>query len=307
MKNNKLYLIAALLGTALTGCQIVEPEIVSAEDPETVVEQPQVKYSFTVEATKGTDTKALSLDGSTLNAYWKNTETVKVFKATDGSASIGTLSVTPGTGEKPTNATLSGAIDIAGLAVDDELLLLIPREPWNYSGQNGTLEGIESGYDYATATVTISSVDDVNNTISASNATFVNQQSIYKFAFSTGSALSVKSFTVSSPTLVQTHTWNGSAWVDTPGPVSMTVAGGSSLAEVYVSLRNTLAGTSTADTYSFSVVGSDDALYTGDKAIPSNVMNDFGQGKYLGTTVTVSKKVLAPAPSGTIDSELLVL
>lgn len=307
MKNNKLYLIAALLGTVLAGCQIVEPEIVSTQDPETVVEQPQVKYSFTLTASKSADTKALYLDGGNLNAYWKSTEKVKVYKADDGSTCIGTLDVAPGDGEKPTNATLSGEINIAGLAKDQELLLLIPRESWNYSGQDGTLAGIEANYDYATAIVTISSVDDVNNTVSASDATFENQQSIYKFAFSTGSPLSVKSFTVSSPNLVQTHSWSGSAWVDAAGPISLTVAGGSSLAEVYVSLRNTNAGSSIDDAYAFSVVGEDNALYEGTKVIPGTVIESYGKGKYLGTTVAVSQKALAPAGSGTIDSELLVL
>lgn len=303
MKNNKLYLIAALLGTFLAGCQVIEEEIVNHEE----CVQPEVtSYTMTLEATKGVDTKALSLDGSTLNAYWQSSEKVKVYK--DGSC-IGTLDVTPDAGEKPTTATLSGTIDnMAGLAKDVDLMLLIPREIWNYSGQKGTIADIASNYDYAVATVTITAVDGGASTISTTDATFTNQQSIYRFAFQVSSTpLSVKGFTVSSATLVQTHTWNGSAWIDTAGPIAVNIDGSGSASQVYASLRNTLAGTSVADTYSFSVVGSDDVLYVGDKSIPNTVIENYGIGKYVSTTVTVAAKVLAPKPSGDISDALEVL
>jgi len=300
MKNNKLYLIAALLGTVLAGCQVVEEEIVKPEEEV----QPQVKpYTLTLEATKGVDTKALSLDVNTLSAYWDGSEKVKVFN--EGNC-IGTLDVTPGSGVKPTTATLSGTIDdMTGLANGVDLMLLIPRQTWNYSGQNGTIDGIGANYDYATATVTITSVGV--STVSTTDATFVNEQSIYRFAFQVGTTpLDVKSFTVSSPTLVQTRAWSAGAWTDTPGPVAVTIAGGGSASLVYAALRNTLGGTSNADSYTFSVVGDDDAMYVGTKDISADVMNTYGKGKYVGTTVTVSKKVLAPKP-GSISDELKVL
>lgn len=298
MKNNRIYLIAALLGTVLAGCQVIENEVVDSEDNV----QPEVaSFTMTLEATKGIDTKALSLDGSTMNAYWQSSERVKVYK--DGTC-IGTLDVSPGSGEKPTTATLSGTIDnMAGLAKDVDLLLLIPRETWNYSGQKGTIADIASNFDYAVATVTITAVDGGASTISATDATFVNQQSIYRFSFQVSTTpLDVKGFTVSSANLVQTHTWNGSAWIDTPGPVAVSINGGGSSSTVYAALRNTLAGSSTSDTYSFSVVGDDDVLYEGTKVIPEAVIENYGIGKYVSTTVTLAAKVLAPKLSGTIDT-----
>lgn len=306
MKNNKIFLIAALLGTIVASCQIVEivdPENVT-ETPEELIEQPEViMYSLTIHASKGEETKALYLDGGALKTYWKNTESVTVFKE-DGT-NIGTLTVTPEAGDHPKTATLTtDAVNVAGLNQGDPLVLVIPRATWSYTGQKGTLEDIEENFAYATANVTISTLDGVNHTITTSDAAFAFKESFYQFNFSDGSsALSVKSFTVSSPNIVLTHSLDGT---DTPGPISVDIDGGSATS-AHVALRNINAGTAIADVYSFSVIANDNGLYMGDKDIPDGAIENYGEGKYLGTTVTVSPKSFAPADTGTIDSESLVL
>ena len=62
--------------------------------------------TFTVDAVKDDATKALSLDGNTLNAYWKSTENVLVYN-TAGEL-IGTLNVAPEAGERPSSVPEGG-------------------------------------------------------------------------------------------------------------------------------------------------------------------------------------------------------
>lgn len=135
-------------------------------------------------------TRALSLDGTTLNAAWATTEHVYV---------QGTLvsnsekfwfqgSIQPQSAGVTTR--LNGAISLpAGWAISiDEaigtphtLTLQFPRsgEP-NYTGQKGTLADIAAKYDYAIATdVRFDIMGD--HVEGVTSATFVNQQAIVKF------------------------------------------------------------------------------------------------------------------------------
>lgn len=231
-------------------------------------------WTLTVQAAKKVDTKALDLtgDGTTLNAYWKDTEKVKVYE--DG-VLLGQLDVTPGTGEKPTTATLSGDITVEGLAQGDNLTLMIPRESWAYTGQTGTLAEIESNYDYATATVSVSAID--GQAVTTTAADFQNQQSVYRFGFKSGeNYIGLKSFTVSATggKLVQGLSLSGSAWTPAYGSLSVAPAATPADGFYYVALRNEQ---TTADTYSFVMTGSDDALYTATKAIPASVLATPGR------------------------------
>jgi hypothetical protein len=233
----------------------------------------------------GAGTKALDLvnDGGRLNAYWKNTETVKVLKA---GTFLGSLSVHPAAGQKPTSATLSGGITTTGLAVNDELTLLIPRDTWDYTGQKGKLAKtadnetgtIEDSYDYALATVTVKAIN--GNSVTTTHASFENQQSIYRFSFAAGSALSVKSFIVSAANgqLVRSRAYSGS-WTPTFGSLTVTPGGNGTADPLYVSLRNE---STVADTYSFVIIGSDDKLYLASRPIPANVL--VTPGKFISAT-----------------------
>ena len=285
-------IIAALLCSGLmvlAGCQKEDSEV-----PQTTPEEKAelITYKVTISATKGVDTKALSLDGATLNAYWKATDKVKVYKA---GTYIGELSVVPEDVEKPILATLSGDLTVDGLSANDALILLIPRATWDYSGQTGVLAGtgsIEDTYDFGLASVNI--VGIAGNAVTTSGAMFENQQSIYRFGFKvSGTALSVKQFSViaSSNLLVRQREWNGSSWASTPG--SITVTSPSATSDLlWASLRNEKVGTSSADTYSFTVIGSDNAAYLGEKEIPATVLDKHG--RFISAkSVAVSKVVMS--------------
>ena len=140
-------------------------------------------YSLTVEATKGTDSKALSLDGKTLNVKWNATEQVSVFPDVFQPVPLGTL--TPADSDNG-NTTLTGTLAHAP-AVGSHLQLLFPRRFWDYTGQKGVLlsaddpeNSIEKKYDYALAAVTVNHIDGEGH-ISAGTAVFDSQQAIVKF------------------------------------------------------------------------------------------------------------------------------
>ena len=277
--------------------EIVEP----SEEKTTPTE---VVYTFSIQASKGDDeTKALDLvnEGSRLNAYWKAGETVKVYK---NGTLLGALDVIPYTGEKPTQATLGGTITTSGLAENDELTLLIPRETWDYTGQNGLLTGsgsIEENYTYALTTVTITAVN--GSEVSATDASFHNQQSIYRFGFKlSGSYIDPKSFTVSSAggKLVQTMSWNGSDWVPSYGSLTVTPVSVPDDKLYFVSLRHDLS--TEDDTYNFVLTGKDDnALYLATKTIPARVLGVHG--KFIGAkSIEVTQPSFAPASGEINDS-----
>ena len=291
--------VAVLLSACLNETDITV--VVTPAEEETVTD---AVYTITVRACKGEGgTKALDLVSGTpdhIDAYWKDTERVKVYK---GGTLLGTLDVTPDTGEKPSRATLSGSLETAGLAASDVLTLMIPREDWDYSGQSGTLASIENAFDYAAATVTVSAVDDVNHTISTDGtASFLNQQSIYRLGFKAEeNYIDPKSFSVNAAggKLVQSISWNGSAWTPVYGSLDITPASAPGDHFYYVSIRNE---STSADTYGFVITGSDDALYLASKAIPNTVLD--APGKFISAkSITASKPDFSPA-EGTTDTAL---
>ena len=296
MKTHNYMLPIALLAL-LTACK-KETDVEKPVEP--AVETAPTEAILTLQANKGeADTKALDLvnDGKTLNAYWKDTEKVKVFK--DGTL-LGTLDVTPAAGEKPTSATLSGTVNTDGLAAGNALTLFFPSENWTYIGQVGTLASIETDYDYATASVTIATVDGANQTITTTaSANFLNQQSIYRFGFKDGeNYFDPKDFTVSATggKLVQSMSWNGSAWTPLYGNIGVTPASAPGDHFYYVSIRN---DQTTDDTYNFVITGSDDVLYMATKAIPAAVLDS---PKFISAkSITATKSDFGPAGGGVDD------
>jgi len=234
-------------------------------------------FTLTLRATKAADTKALDLvNGTRLNQYWKNTEKVKVFRA---GTYVGTLNVQPAAGEKPTYATLSGSVEVQGLAENDVLTLLIPRQEFDYTGQNGALTGtgsIEDSYDYGMATVTVNSIAGHTVTTTA-DARFQSQQSIYRFDFKDGDVqLQTKAFTIvaANKKLVQRLHYQGSSWTPVYGTIHVEKADPSAIS--FVSLRN---DSNADDNYSFFILDSSRKLYLATKQIPASVLD--GQGKFL--------------------------
>ena len=172
--------------------------------PETVVEDAPESYTLVVTAIKGNDdtTKALSLDGKTLNATWAKGEEVQVYHVSNP----GTMEMESTTPDATLTAqgsgmttTLSGSFTGSYTpAVDDVLRLRFLPNP-DYTTQEGTLDYIATHCDYAVATITVASVDALTRTVTATApASFENQQAVVKFALKKqdGTPLPVTSLTV---------------------------------------------------------------------------------------------------------------
>ena len=274
MKRSMFFILA--IACMMAGCQPVEDLV----DPTPTVTPTDGKYTITIQASKDAGTKALYLDQSgtkdQLNAYWKSSEKVSIFKDNDDVAALG---VTPGSGDYPTTATLTGTV--SGLAENDALTLMIPRKTWEYTGQDGNLATIETNYDYATAPVTVSNVNETTHAITTTAANFQNEQSIYRFSFKASSSattlLPVKSMKVISANnaLVQSRTLNTGGWDDVCGPIEINVPSGTETV-LYASLRNNRVGPSTnTDTYSIDIIGADNALYVCGGNIPMDAQGKF--------------------------------
>ena len=177
----KNFCLAALLmaGAAFAAC---------SSDDNIVEEQPanptQHTYTMTIEATKGGDaatTRALALDGNTLNATWQTTDKVAVYNYTQQAALGGYLSPQ----SDGASATLTGSL--TGSVKEGNIVFLRwPSVNANYTGQDGTLETIAQRYDYTTGIAKVTSVD--GTTIGAEDSShsgdpvlFTNNQAIVKF------------------------------------------------------------------------------------------------------------------------------
>ena len=200
---NKLCLSAASIA-ALASCQ---KEMIPAVAPE----QPSAKtYTLTVDATKGEDTKALSLDGKVLNVKWAATDQVSVFPEAWSRTAYGTLTAAA---SETGSTTLTGAV--TGANKGDNLNFLFPRAEWSYTGQKGILlsdeNSIEKKYDYAAAQVTVSEV--VSTTITTNTANFTSQQAIVKFTLQDkdGNAINATSLNISASSnkLVKNKSYRG--------------------------------------------------------------------------------------------------
>ena len=287
---NRLAYIIGLGAILLSACQREVPD--PGHLPE--AEEPRQMATFTLQASKSDDTKALSLEGNPLYAYWKDGESVLVYD--DSGFLLGSLDVIPAEGEKPSSATLTGTLDVTGVKAGDNLTLMIPRHEWNYTGQVGTLTGensIEEKYDYASATIEIATVGE--GVITATGpAQFSNDQSIYRFGFiENEEALSVRLFVVraSSNKLVQSV----SSGETTYGAFKVKPAAATTDL-IYVSIRNESVGPACAgDTYHFIVVGSDQSAHLGTKPIPASVMGR--QGLFISAKSIAVNKLILPKSS----------
>ena len=130
-------------------------------------------YTMSIVAGKGEpDTKALSLSDGTLSATWAEGDEVIVYK---GDAQVGTLNAR----SSGVSTTLSGTI--TGTIGAGDILTLSFLSP-DYVDQEGTIEYIAAHCDYATATVTVSTVSSDNKIIlEESGAEFNSRQAIVEF------------------------------------------------------------------------------------------------------------------------------
>ena len=303
------HLIAAMLLLSLAACQTIDQETSLSERGKATADS---AFFLTIKAVKSADTKGLWIDNSgnkdALKTYWTNGDLVSVYR---GGTWLGYLTASC-TGDKPTTATLSGEVSIPGLAADQQLTLMIPGASqagadWQYTQQDGTLSKVGSNYDYATATVTIQSIETTSEGTQAhvsAEAKFQNQQSIYRFTFSgLGSEVTVTDFSLSAQNaaLVRSRAWDATAnsgtggWTSTPGSIVVN-PGESASGAFFVALRNE---STAADNYNFYINGSDHALYLAAKPIPATVLGV--PGKFINGPITATKSNLH-CTSGTIDN-----
>ena len=299
------FILLAVLVACQKGQDIVATKENPTEEKPATEEVTGNSYFLTVEAVKSIDTKALVLDGSTLNAKWVQDEKVGVYV---NGAYCGQLLATPK--DDATKATLSGTLtSTSGIAANATIMLLYPdREDitagskWDYTGQNGAAPNAEgtgdlsTKYDYATATLTVTGVDGSNVTTTGT-ATFQNQQSIYRLDFKVNSSLKdVNWFSVSSSQnkLVTSRSYSD-GWGSAYGVLSVSLA--SAVQSPYLSLRNE--NMTEADTYTFFVRDGNNDLFTGTKEIPAAKL---GYGKFLAPSVDLSAYSITTQASGDISN-----
>ena len=319
MKTNKAYIVvAALLGTVLMGCQ-KEEQIQPEANPEVVK-----TWKLTVQVSKGADdsdtsvdTKAMGISGSKLSSTWKVGEKVNVFLA---GTCLGQLEV-ESTKNNGAQATLSGRIKVEGISENSDspstLMLLFPGrddEKWTYLGQDGSAPSesgtMATGYDYSVKEISAyadTSEQEIKATVVSSS--FASQQSVYRFGFKvggTGDPIEVDSYTLTSNKnkLVREMVYSGGSWTSQYGAISVTQNDAPAGNLYYMAIRNENDETTEADRFTFTVVrSSDSALLEGYRDIPGSVL---GNGKYLGASISVSQKTMAPA-AGSISSVNAVL
>ena len=209
--------LAALLmaGAAFAAC---------SGDDNIVKEQPanpaQHTYTMTIEATKGGDaatTRALALDGKTLNATWQTTDEVAVYNYTQQAALGDHLSPQ----SDGASATLTGSLT-GSVAKDDVVYLLWPSVDADYTGQDGTLATIAKRYDYTKGVAKVTSVD--GTTIGAEDSSyggpvlFTNSQAIVKFTLidkATGSPINATQLTIDAKVGVESRLIQSLTYPDT--------------------------------------------------------------------------------------------
>ena len=170
----KQYLYTIRIGVIL----LITTIFTACSNEDTATDNPFVAntYSLTINASKGEDdTRALSLDGTKLNATWTVDEAVTVYNNTKSAELSGTLKAKKAGSSTTLSGSLSGSIEVG------DVLTLKFCSDNNYHSQGGTLDYIASHCDYATATVKVAAISGGNISITESAASFKNQQAIVKF------------------------------------------------------------------------------------------------------------------------------
>lgn len=217
----------------------------------------------------GANTRALSEGAeNALIATFAVGDIVEVVDAED--YHIGTLTAQT----EGVSTTLTGTIDTEYLVAGEEVRLRYLNYEAKYDGQDGTLDGIAAGQDYAEGTLTVKTKEPL--TFESDEVTLSSKQSITKFSFTDGSnPVSVKTFGIAAEGLVQRIEIDG---IETTGPVTGTLS--SAASEVYVALRNS---SDSKQTYSFYVSDAAGNWYTGTKN--ANLAN----GKNYTASVALTK------------------
>lgn len=282
----RLLLIGFALAGMLAGCQDV---LVHELSPDQRAQQKDSVWTVCIEAfkgegagTKGLDIGDGGLDNTTvLRSIWKENEPVLVYLGAD---SIGTLTASPDPSDAH-KATLSGTVTTSGITAGTTTLTLrTPRNEWDYTGQVGLLlnsndgnhpgaanRSIENKYHYTLAENVL--VTDVSNgTITTENASFANQQSIYRINFrfqhnGAGHVYDITAkriwITAADGRLVQSVAPNGAS---TTGTIDV-ILDDARTDPFFVALRNN--NTTADEDLKFKVMDNDGVTYYGAKTVPA--------------------------------------
>ena len=278
IKDMKQYSLIALLLAAIFF-------VACTSDDNIIGTQPVgTTFSLSVKATKANDadTRALSLDGTTLNATWAMGDAVTVYNQTKGADLAGTLIAQSDGASTTLVGSLTGTIESGDVL---KLRFLSPA----YSSQDGTLAGIAATCDYAEATVTVSDAS-ASPITTTGNAIFENQQSIVKFTLQdnkiTPDPLNATQLTVNAgiTTINVTPTSASNIiYVAIPGITSQTVSLSATVGGVNYIYEKTGVTLSNGKYYGFTVS-----------------MNKFVapltfEARKAGATVTFAPATIAPA------------
>lgn len=192
--------LAALLiaSAALAACSNDDSAIIGEQPAQE--QAPQV-YTLTLQAGKADNaqTRALKLETTgDLTAYWADGDIVTVTK---GATALGTLSVKEGSiSANGQTCTFTGTL--TGNIATDEVLTLTYHPMASLSAfgsQNGQLVSA-AACDMATASVTVTAVDNGTNTITAGTAVFETKTAVLKINLQDtgGNDLNASSLTISA-------------------------------------------------------------------------------------------------------------
>ena len=277
-----LVMAAALMISTLTACS--GSDDIFTDEPQQPAESATDTYTLTIDAAKGSDvanTRALALDDKTLNATWATGENVYVMKMVKKYSNLpaiqiwATGSLTPQS--EGAEATLTGTLSGYTIEAGDELTLQFPRSVnLSYRGQDGKLATIASTYDYATAKITVKSVDGEGKITPETNpVVFENQQAIVRFTLldKAGNAINPTELVVYPAAASKTYQGSLNAVGDlTITPDGTTNVVYAALAGVSGSYPLTLTATVGDDTYTFTKSGV-----------------SFEQGKFYDITVKMTR------------------
>ena len=300
MKKNIRTLAALLIASAtLAACSSDDNEIQNAQPANPTAPK---TYTMTVQATKSTGdavtTRALSLDGKTLNVKWNEGEMVEVVQTSGTtSKSLGTLKAKASTDGI---TTLTG--ELVGLQTDAQLKFYLHGSTYDYTGQTGVLlkadgnNSIEEKYDYAFAATYDYTIDGTNVTV-PSGINLEAQQSIVKFTLvdDSGNPVNATSLKIDTKNPIIETINNIDPTGNTQVSKSMTITPTSGTNVIYAAIRNTEPNKDKPNDYTLTATDADGIKYAYTKKDVT-----FVNGKYYEVKVKILSHPLSKAVVGEI-------
>ena len=257
--------VSSLL-TVLSCAKEIDQPIDQPSEPET--------YTLSISASKGEFTKALELDGNTLNAIWGDDDEVYVFLNDNLTNFIAKLRPDQHAHSNPAECILEGPFTTVPVA-GDVLTLKITSN--NYSEQDGTLSFIAGHCDYAVATLHVTGVNNGQIESTEGSAAFVNQQAIVKFTLKD----KADGTTLLTPSTLTVNDGTSDIATVTPANPAATYSTNGSNGVLYVAIPPIAGKTLTLT----ATVGEDTYSYT---RFPVT----FAQGQYYTISVKMIKQRL---------------